>query len=162
MPKIIEKETKQLALSRLVRGDDIDQIAKELEISVMSIKNWLKKAKEENFIANVHIGPKPSEKAQEEVEIGQFEGIVHKAQKHPNEQESTIFSTRIMQEASALVISGFEVESITQGQDYKKIVNFKNTPELQRTLAMYWSGDLKGSLCEFNNKMYELMGKRIA
>ena len=55
------KETKQKALERWARGDDPQLICKELGIVLLTLKNWREKAKEENFLANVHIGPKPSE-----------------------------------------------------------------------------------------------------
>lgn len=165
MPKKIENDTKIKALERWIQGDDIDQVAKELQISVQSIKDWQKQAKEENFIANVHIGPKPSEKAQEEVKIGQFEGIVHQAQKHPNEQSAPVadmYKTGSLQVAVALEMAGFEMVNVT-GDD-RKVCHFISSNALMRTVEEYWDGTLQGSLCDFASKLHSmrerLMNKR--
>lgn len=160
MPKKINEETKIKALERWVQGDDIDQIAKELEVSIQSIKNWQKQAKEDNFLRNVHIGPKPSEKKQEEVKIGQFEGIVHRAQKHPNEQESTSvenYKTGSLQVAVALEMAGFEIIDITGGE--RKICHFKSSNALMRTVEEYWDGTLQGSLCDFASRLHSIRGR---
>lgn len=160
MPKKINEEVKIKALERWVQGDDIDQIAKELEVSVQSIKNWQKQAKEDNFLRNIHIGPKPSEKAQEEVKIGQFEGIVHQHQKHPNEQEKIndeIYKTGSLQVAVVLEMFGFEIIDIT-GDD-RKICHFKRSNELMRTVEEYWDGTLQGSLCDFASRLHSIRGR---
>lgn len=146
MSKHHSKETKIEALSRLVRGDDAEEICRDYQITKNTLSNWKKRAHDEQ--------PKELLKTP----VGALEGQIHKLQKHP---DSEMYSTRIMQVASALVLAGFEVESVSQGSDFKKIVHFKNSPHLQRTVEEYWSGDLVGSLKQFNDKMWELMGKRV-
>lgn len=141
------KEEKIEALSRLVRGDDHQDICRDYQITKNTLLNWKKKAQEEYVPKELLKTP-----------VGALEGQVHALQKHP---ENEMYSTRIMQVASALVLAGFEVESVSQGSDFKKIVHFKNSPNLQRTVEEYWSGDLVGSLKQFNDKMWELMGKRV-
>lgn len=147
MSKHHSKETKIEALSRLVRGDDAEEICRDYQITKNTLSNWKKRAHDEQ--------PKELLKTP----VGALEGKIHQLQKHP---DSEMYSTRIMQVGAALCMAGFEVENTTQGSDFKKILHFKNSPQLQRVVEEYWSGDLVGSLKDFNNKIYELMGKRVS
>lgn len=112
-------------------------------------KNWRAKAKEENFLANVHIGPKPSESV---------EGIVHAMQKHPNEQQSPEYTTSSVQVAACLELAGHHMSNLT-GEGKRKEFHFTNHPDLENIARDYWNGTLEGSYWGFSNKVFEILAK---
>lgn len=143
------KETKQKALERWARGDDPQIICKELGIVLLTLKNWKEKAKEENFIKNVHIGPKPSERS--------VEGIVANLQKHPNDMNSPEYKTGSVQVAACFELHGHQMTGMSGGT--RKEFHFKYHKDLDQIAADYWQGKLEGSYWNFSNKVFEILAK---
>ncbi len=138
------EEEKADALTRWARGDDPQIIADELGIGLQTLKNWRKKAKEENFLANVHIGPKPSENV---------ESIVNFMQK---KQMGKYWETMSVPIASALVLNGHKIVNTKMGPDNKKIVIFEDCVEMQDLIRRFKSGELEGSLKNYEGTLYEV------
>jgi len=144
------KEVKIKALERWARGDDPQIICKELGIVLLTLKNWKAKALEDNFIANVHIGPKPSEK--------NVEGIVHAMQKHPQDMNSPEYTTSSVQVAACLELAGHHMTNLT-GEGKRKEFHFTNHKDLEEIARDYWNGTLEGSYWNFSNKVFEILAK---
>ena len=144
------KETKQKALERWARGDDPQEICKELGIVLLTLKNWKAKAKEQNFIDTPKIGKKPSE-----INV---ESIVHAMQKHPNEQQSPEYTTSSVQVAACLELAGHHMSSLT-GEGKRKEFHYTNHPDLETIARDYWNGELSGSYWQFSNKVFEILAK---
>ena len=142
------EEEKADALTRWARGDDPQIIADELGVGLQTLKNWRAKAKEENFLANVHIGPKPSENV---------EGIVHQLQKHPNDMNSPEYKTGSVQVAACFELQGHQMTGMSGGT--RKEFHFKYHEDLDQIAADYWQGKLEGSYWNFSNKVFEILAK---
>ena len=143
------EENKTNALARWARGDDPQEICKELGIVMLTLKNWKARAKEQNFIDTPKIGKKPSE-----INI---EGVVHAMQKHPNEQQSPEYKTSSVQVAACLELAGHQMTGMSG--DKRKEFHYTNHPDLETIARDYWNGELSGSYWQFSNKVFEILAK---
>lgn len=143
------EENKTNALARWARGDDPQEICKELGIVMLTLKNWKARAKEQNFIDTPKIGKKPSE-----INI---EGVVHAMQKHPNEQQSPEYKTSSVQVAACLELAGHPM--VKMSGERRKEFHYTNHPDLETIARDYWNGELSGSYWQFSNKVFEILAK---
>ena len=143
------EEEKADALTRWARGDDPEEICKDLGIVMLTLKNWKARAKEQNFIDTSKIGKKPSEN---------IEGIIHQLSKHPNEQQSPEYTTSSVQVAACLELAGHHMSNLT-GEGKRKEFHYTNHPDLENIARDYWNGTLEGSYWNFSNKVFEILAK---
>lgn len=143
------QETKINALERLAKGDDPDVICSDISITKATLRNWKANALTENFLAQEHIGIKPSER--------NVEGIVHSMQKHPNDMNSPEYKTGSVQVAACLELHGHQMTGMSGGT--RKEFHFKYHEDLDQIAADYWQGKLEGSYWNFSNKVFEILAK---
>lgn len=155
MPKILPKETKISALERWSRGDDPYQIAKEIGVTVPTLKNWRNEALNENHVKE-YLKPVKTAGSTHFEGVGAFEGVVAKLQKNPG-VESDLFETGKIDIAAVLLLFNMPVLSLTELDEYnRRKVQFKNTKELQEIVEKYNTFQLNGSLNDFNSKIYQV------